>query len=225
MDSENQQLLYSKECLKVYNLHFADSINDLICFLEKKYTDLPRSNDIFRRLKFILNAIEISKTQERFLYHPLLYIKQNYEFLRQIPLVDISSKDICKVIRYLSDIIACLKLMNVCANNIIQKFIDFYDDFFNIAKKFKITVIYESFSEDTIDEKIIPQYQTIRWYKDNGYREFLRKKIIIPQEGYQYAGKSCVILKYNGNQTKVLVENDDSQLEHLLPIQTIIKWV
>jgi hypothetical protein len=238
----------AKECLRVQNLYFIDSVNELLIVLEKKYS-IPKSEDMFRRLKFILNAIETSKKQERFLYRPLLYIKQNYGYLRHKvhSTTNFSETDIGRVIRSIADIIACLELMKESDDDpnlitAIKMFKNFYSEFLKVAREFKISIVMESFTEPKEDkqkdeikqeeqeiefnQEEIPQEKTIKWYKDNGFRNFIRKKIIIPQDGKKLVGKSCIILKYNGNQTKVLCEDNDSQrVEYLLPVQTTIKWV
>jgi hypothetical protein len=67
-----------------------------------------------------------------------------------------------------------------------------------------------------------PQNMSIRWYKENGWRAFLKEKIITMNEGV-HEGESFRIIKYSGTTTQCRrVEN--SEQETNIPSMNRVIW-
>lgn len=87
-------------------------------------------SDIYAELEGIFHYMKNSKTEIRFLYQPLLFIKQHNNLLRHTG--DCRTVDMKKNLGYIGDIIVWLRLKKE-SEEIISAFITFYNEYHEIA--------------------------------------------------------------------------------------------
>lgn len=233
-------------CRDLCGTHFSRILDGLIDILIHRFPSVEKNSDKFVILKKLLNLIGKSQSQERSLYRPLLYLKQHTAYLRHDSKKIITKDDVKKAIVSIGDLIVFLNLLptleeeeRVKINDVIRELFFFYNNYYNLAKSEKFNVFYEDFSSiiqdindtavDTIAEipiivhQIPPKVGTIKWFKENGHRDFLRTKKIVPKGG-KLEGKICTISRYNGNNTKVSYKEDDVEYIKLLGNIIEVEW-
>jgi hypothetical protein len=220
MDAKLQYL--SKDFLvqsrSICNTSFPLVLDEILLIFH--YMFLPSATqhrDSYKQLKVLLNLMYNSQGFERAFYHPLSFIKQHSSWLRHDSLSkneSITNRDVSKTLRSLADLIVYLRLLNEIhgkeTKHCVAKVHQFYQEYYLLAVSEKITVpVMEKFKglDDEDSEKddrnslLPPQDQTISWYKKNGWREFLKQKVIIPNVGV-WKGVECRIERFNGNNTR-----------------------
>lgn len=198
----------------ICNTWFPRLLDELL----KAYTgivDLGNKLDVYDQLKKLLLYFMYTNTIERSLYRPLIYIKQHTSYLRHRTGISGNSinKCIADTICYLGDLVVLLcRITEICNVNLKQCAYEtrsFYVEYHKYATINKISVrqlepldsllLGDEYIEAT--PELPPQHQCIDWYRKNGYREFLKACIIIPDGGI-WKDRKCKIIGYNGNNTR-----------------------
>lgn len=186
------------------------------------------NRDSYFQLNMVIDRFKKGNSTQRLLSKSLLFLKQHYGIIRHRE--DITEKDISKSLGCLSDLLVCISdLSELNIYNNLEEYFNlvnnFYKDYHQCIKEhFKVPniehIIFKGRKPTIKTENDMPQHQSIRWYKENGYSTILKEKIIIFEAG-SYSGIPCKIITYNKPNTKCQFENGE---HHFISVGVPLTW-
>lgn len=174
----------------------------------------PSPTEALEELAAVLGT---TATFERALSAPLTYLSRHSLYLRRDAKA-LSARSVSKAIARLADVVVYLcRLADAgrAARRGARVARQYYDRYFDHAAAHGVRPLWREPLDPSLSELAAeegpgpgpgpapaapPQGKTIDWYKQNGWRDFLRGRVITPASG-AYAGQRLAIIRYCGTST------------------------